>query len=125
MEVRDGGRKDDERKIVTATMLIESSRSNPFSSSPSLHSLFSTLSSSPSTDYEKVITHYIQLYRYNDALKVLTEKASEALQHGSEAVGRDGGREGGGERGREGGRRWKGLQKDILSHQFYNRTFHQ
>ena len=51
-----------------------------------------------------MITHYIQLYRYNDALKVLTEKASEALQHGSEAVGRDGGREGGGERGREGGR---------------------
>ena len=50
-----------------------------------------------------MITHYIQLYRYNDALKVLTEKASEALQHGSEAVGRDGGREGGGERGREGG----------------------
>ena len=50
-----------------------------------------------------MITHYIQLYRYNDALKVLTEKASEALQHGSEAVGRDGGR--GRERkgGREGG----------------------
>ena len=62
-----------------------------------------------------MITHYIQLYRYNDALKVLTEKASEALQHGSEAVG---GMEGGGERGREGGRRWKGLRKDILSYNF-------
>jgi len=32
------------------------------------------------TDFEKVITHCIQQYRYDEALKVLTEKALEALQ---------------------------------------------
>ena len=65
----------------------------------------------PSTDYEKVITHYIQLYRYNDALKVLTEKASEALQqHGSEAVGRE-------------GRRWKGWYEEIPYNNFITENF--
>ena len=47
----------------------------------------------PCTDYEKVITHYIQLYRYNDALQVLTEKALEVLKQGSDAVGGEGGKE--------------------------------
>ena len=54
----------------------------------------------PCTDYEKVITHYIQLYRYNDALQVLTEKALEVLKQGSDAVGGEGGREGGKEGGK-------------------------
>ena len=34
----------------------------------------------PSSDYEKVIAHYIQQHRFEEALKNLTEKASEALQ---------------------------------------------
>ena len=31
-------------------------------------------------DYEKVIAHCIQQHKFEDALKTLTEKASEALQ---------------------------------------------
>ena len=112
------GRKDDERKFVSATMLDHVVLTLLFSLSPTL--FVSILSSSPSlhppsTDYEKVITHYIQLYRYNDALKVLTEKASEALQqHGSEAVGREGQRE---------GQRWKGWYEEIPYNNFITENF--
>lgn len=31
-------------------------------------------------DYDKVITHYIQLDKYEDALEILTEQATIALQ---------------------------------------------
>lgn len=33
------------------------------------------------SDYDKVITHYIQQYKYEDALDILTDQAAIALKH--------------------------------------------
>ena len=34
----------------------------------------------PSLDYERVITHYIRQYKYEEALRVLRKKGSETLE---------------------------------------------
>ena len=57
----------------------------------------------PSSDYERVITHYVQHYRYQEALRVLSKKASSALE-APEKVRKERGRE---EGEREGGRERK------------------